>query len=266
MRGLTTSLRVFVSGAWLSYIALFTWTRPASYVASKVLAPLSQLLFFAYLGMSATGRDTADFYIIGNALQVAALNGIYGVTMTIGFERNSGTLIYLIGSPANRVIVFVGRALFNMLDGMFTVMWGFMWGVILLGLDLSEANLPGLALTILITAASTCGLGLTMGSLSLRALNVMFINNTMYFLLLILSGANIPLNKLPAWMQAIGYGLPLTRGIRSARLLVNGASLSEVWQLLMGELAVGLTYALIGFVLFRWFEFQARQRGTLETF
>lgn len=266
MRRLVASLRIFVSGAWLSYIALFTWTQPTSYIASKVLMPLSQILFFTYLGISATGRDTAEFYVVGNALQVAALNGIYGVTMTVGFERNIGTLIYLVGSPADRVVTFLGRTLFNMLDGMLTVVLGFMWGVALLGLDLSEANLLGLALTILITAASSCGLGLMMGSISLMALNVMFVNNTVYFLLLIFSGANLSLDKMPAWIQAVGTGLPLTRGIRSARLLVTGASLGEVWPLLAGELGVGLAYALVGFALFRWFELQAKRRGTLEAF
>jgi ABC-2 type transport system permease protein len=260
------SLRIFLSGAWLAYIALFTWTQPASYLASKVVMPLSQILFFTFLGMSATGRDTAEFYIVGNALQVAALNGIYGVTMTVGRERNEGTLIYLVGSPANRLAIFLGRATFNILDGMLAVVIGFVWGVLLLGLDLSVANLPGLALTILITTASTCGLGLLMGSVSLVALNVMFVNNTVYFLLLLFSGANLPLDSLPTWMQAVSAGLPLSRGIRSARLLVGGASLAEVWPLLVGELTVGLAYALVGFALFSWFEAQARRRGTLEAF
>ena len=260
------AIRIFLSGAWLSYIALFTWTQPASYVASKILMPLSHILFFTFLGMSATGRGSAEFYVIGNALQLAAVNGVYGVTMTVGRERNEGTLIYLVGSPANRLVTFLGRAFFNILDGMLTVVLGFTWGVLLLGLDLSAANLPGLALTVLVTTISTCGLGLLLGSISLVALNVMFVNNTVFFLLLVFSGANLPLDRMPAWMQTISAGLPLSRGIRSARLLVTGGSLAEVWPLLLAELAVGLGYALVGFVLFSWFEAQAKRRGTLEAF
>ncbi|MCK4471917.1 MAG: ABC transporter permease [Anaerolineae bacterium] len=265
MYRLIASLRIFISGAWQSYIALFHWTQPANYVVSKILGPFTLMLFFICLGMSATGRDTAEFYIVGNALQLTAYNGIFGVTMTVGRERNAGTLIYLVGSPANRLAIFLGRAFFNVLDGMLGVVIGFTWGA-LLGLDLSSANLPGLALTIVITTISTCGLGLLLGSISLTALNVMFVNNTVFFLLLIFSGANLPLEKMPAWMRAVSTGLPLTRGIPSARLLVAGASLAEVWLLLAGELAVGLAYAMVGFAFFRWFEFQARRRGTLEAF
>lgn len=258
-------MRIFFIGAWLSFIALFAWTRPASYAACKIFAPLTQMLFFVYLGMAATGRNTAEFYIVGNAIQMAAVNGIFGVTMTVGNERDAGTLIYLIGSPANRLVVFLGRAFFNVLDGLLTVAICFGWGI-LLGLNLGNANLPGLALTILIATISTCGLGLTMGSVSLLSLNVMFVNNTIYFLLMLFSGANLPLEKMPLWIQTISNVLPLTRGIRAARLSVAGAPLGEVLPLLAGELAVGCAYALLGFALFRWVEIQAKRSGTLEAF
>jgi ABC-type polysaccharide/polyol phosphate export permease len=111
-----------------------------------------------------------------------------------------------------------------------------------------------------------CGLGLLLGSISLVALNVMFVNNTVFFLLFFFSGANIRLETLPAWMQAVSSWLPLSRGIRSARLLVAGAMLGQALPLLVGELVVGLAYALAGYALFSWFEAQARRRGILEAF
>ena len=265
MHGLATSLRIFVSSARLSYVALFAWAQPASYVASKILAPLLYMLFFVYLGISATGRDTAEFYIVGNALQLATFSAIFGVTMAVGGERNAGTLIYLVGSPASRLAIFLGRVFFFILDCTLGVTIGLIVGV-LLGLDLTTANLPGLALTILLTSASTCGLGLLLGSISLTALNVMFVNNAVFLLLLILSGANLPLERMPTWIRLVGSGLPLSRGIQSARLLTDGALLVEVWPLLRGEVAIGIIYALAGFAFFRWFEFQARRRGTLEAF
>jgi ABC-2 type transport system permease protein len=264
MRRLIATVRVFTSSARLSYVALFYWAQPAIYIGSKIITPLGYMLFLVYLGMSATGRDTADFYIVGNALQLITFNGIFGVTMTVGRERSEGTLIYLIGSPANRLAVFLGRALVNVLDGALGAVIGLAWGVVL-GLDLSSANLPGLAVTVVITAASTCGLGLLLGSISLAAVNVMFVNNVIFFLLLIFSGANLPHEKMPAWMQAVSAASPLTRGIQSARLLVAGVPLADVWPLLAGELAVGLAYTLLGYLFFRWFESRAKQQGALES-
>jgi len=83
VRSLALNVRLFFQGALLSYVALFRWLRPATYLASKVLMPLSQILFFSFLGMYATGQANASFYVIGNAIQLAAVSGIFGVTMSM---------------------------------------------------------------------------------------------------------------------------------------------------------------------------------------
>jgi ABC-2 type transport system permease protein len=264
MRRFVMNVRLFFQGALLSYIALFRWLRPATYLASKIVMPLNQILFFTFLGTYATGQQNADFYVIGNAVQMTAINGIYGVTMSIGGERWEGTLAYLFGTPANRMFMFLGRAFFHIIDGMLGVILGLMWGVLLLGLDLSLTKPLALGTTILITTLSTCGLGLLMGCLSLVTRNMMFVNNTVYFLLLIFSGANIPLQSLPPFMQSISQVLPLTRGIAAARTLIAGGAWSDVAPLLMGEILIAVVYSALGYSLFRWVEYQAKLRGTLE--
>ena len=257
-------LRVFFSSAYYSYIALFRWFRPAQYIASKVVMPLAQILFFAFLGMYTSGTRDPSYYVIGNAIQLAAVSGIYGVTMSVGGERWAGTLGYLFGSPANRMLIFVGRAFMHVIDGMLGVVLGLVWGTLLLGVDMSHTDLGALSLTILITTVSTSGMGLLMGCLGLISRNVMFINNTVYFLLLALGGANVPVESLPGWVQRVSYLLPLTRGIVAARLLIDGGTLRGVAVLLGGELLVGAVYIILGYVLFRQFEFLAKKRGTLE--
>jgi ABC-2 type transport system permease protein len=94
----------------------------------------------------------------------------------------------------------------------------------------------------------------------------MFVNNFVYFLLLIFSGANVQLDQMPAWVQFISSSLPLTRGISAARLLVQGASLGNVVPLLLGELGIGIVYGILGYLLFAVFEVVAKRRGTLEVF
>lgn len=266
MKTLTNNLRLFWQGALLSYIALFHWMRPIQYMASKILMPLAQMFFFVYLGTYATGAANATYYVVGNALQIAAVSGIYGMTMSIGGDRDNGTLGYIFGTPANRLVVFMGRAFMNIIDGALGVVIAFTWGVLLMGLDLSNTDIGALALTILITTISTCGLGLLLGCLALITVNVMFVNNFVYFLLLIFSGANVQMHEMPAWVQFISSGLPLTRGINAARLLVQGASFADVTPLLLGELGIGLIYGILGYLLFAAFEVIAKRRGTLEVF
>ncbi len=261
---MASDLRLFLQGALLSYKALFRWLRPSAYLATKIIAPLNQILFFTFLGMYATGQNNASFYIIGNAVQMAAISGIFGVTMSIGGERWEGTLPYLFGAPANRLSIFVGRAFFHVIDGILGVFIGFLLGMVLLGLDLSQADLPALGLTILITTFSTSGMGLLLGCLSLITRNVMFVNNVVYFGMLVFSGSNLPLDTLPTWMQTISQTIPLTRGIASARALIDGKNFAYVAPLLLIEMLIGIIYITLGFALFRWFEFQAKRKGTLE--
>lgn len=260
------NLQLFLQGAILSYAALFRWLRPALYLASKVISPLNMMLFFVLLGRYATGSDDSTFYVIGNSVQAAALSGIYGVTMSIGGDRNFGTLPYIFGAPANRLVLFLGRALMHIIDGMLGIVVGLTWGVLLFHLDLSKTNPLALLSIMLITSFSTSGMGLLLGCLSLVTRNVMFINNVVFFLLMIFSGANLRLETLPAWMQTVSLGLPLTRGIAAARLVISGKSFSDVANLLGTETLVGLIYALLGFFMFQWFEIQAKRRGTLEVF
>lgn len=76
--------------------------------------------------------------------------------------------------------------------------------------------------------------------------------------------ARVAIASLPIWMQRISFVLPLTRGIASARKIIAGNDYRSVTALLNGEVIVGITYVFLGYALFRWFEMQAKRRGTLE--
>ena len=79
MNRFVTNTRIFFEGAYYSYRALFRWLQPATYLASKVLAPLTMMIFFVYIGAYASGSNSASFYVIGNSLIFAASSAIFGV-------------------------------------------------------------------------------------------------------------------------------------------------------------------------------------------
>ena len=149
---------------------------------------------------------------------------------------------------------------------MLGVFIGLAWGILLFSLDLSKTDLPALPLTIFITTFSTAEPVLLMGCLSLITRNVMFVNNTAYFLLLVFSGANLDISTLPRWMQAVSNVLPLTRGVTSTRALIAGGKLTEITPLLGQEILIGVVFVLLGYIMFRRFEYEAKVRGTLEVF
>jgi ABC-2 type transport system permease protein len=259
-----SSLRVFFIGGYIAYRALFNWARPAIYIPTMLGAPLFQLLFFAYIGRY-TGLEDDAFFVVGNAVQLSAMAGIYGMAMTIGGERWTGTLSPLLATPARRLPLFIGRSLPLIANGILVSAFAFFVGWLLLDFTMSASQIPALTLVVIISAASCTCLGMVVGSLGLRARDVFFLANTVVFLLLIVSGANVPLDALPGWLQTIAYCVPLTHGILAARDIAGGASLSDVAGLVWREAAIGAAYALVAYVLLRFFEADGRRRATLET-
>jgi ABC-2 type transport system permease protein len=82
--------------------------------------------------------------------------------------------------------------------------------------------------------------------------------------LLIVSGANVPVANLPGWLQAVSKGVPLTHGIAAARRLAAGNSFGSVLGLVGAEALIGLVYATLGYILIRSTEAVSRRRATLE--
>ncbi len=266
MRLLLFEAAVFARSTYLQYVALFQWASVQGYLAYKVLLPVTQILFFVELGVYATGRQNALYFALGNALQLTANAGIFGVIATVANERQFGTLPILLASPANRLVTFLSRALVNVIDGIVTVIVGLSVAVVLFGLDLNQANLPLLGLCVIVISFTTAGLGLLFGSIGLIMRDAIIIANVVYYGLLIVCGINFPVSRLPGAIQVISYGLPLTRGVEAAREAAAGASFGRIGGLLAGELLVGVVYALGGYVLFRLLEAYARRGGLQEAY
>ena len=121
MKRLALEAAVFGRSTYLQYVALFQWANPQGYVAYKVLLPVTQILFFVELGVYATGPQNALYFALGNALQLTANAGIFGVIATVANERQYGTLPILLASPDNRMVTFLSRAMVNVIDGIATV-------------------------------------------------------------------------------------------------------------------------------------------------
>jgi ABC-2 type transport system permease protein len=259
-----TNLRIFFVGGLISYRALFNWLNPWIFLPTLIVAPVFQVLFFAYLGRAA-GLESDRFYVIGNALQIAALPGLFAMAFTITGERYSQTLAALLATPANRAAVFLGRALPVTVNAAFVCVVSFVGGALLLHVRVPAASLPSLAAVIVATSLSCTGFGFLGGAIGLRVRDSIVLINLLDAVLLVFCGVNIPLANLPGWMSATAHGLPVTHGLEAARRVAAGERLGDVAGLVLTELAIGAAYAAAGYALLRLLEHESRRRGTLET-
>ncbi len=258
-----TSARVFFVGGLMSFRALFGFMSPWIFVPTLVITPLFQILLFAYIGRAAE-LESDEFYVIGNALQYASVPCLFAMTNTIAGERYQQTLGFVLVTPAGRLPLFLGRSLPVVVNGAFVAAFSLAIGGAILGIDIPAASLAPLGLVIVVCAFSCTGLGLVLAGIGLRVRETAVLLNIVFGLLLIFTGANVPLAELPGWMGAISEAMPLTRGIEAARRLADGGSLSGVAGLVAAEAAVGVAYGAAGYGFLRFMERQSRRHATLE--
>lgn len=258
-----TSLRIFFIGGLTSYRALFNWLSPWIMIPSLLVAPIVQIMLFVYIGRSAR-LESDEFFVIGNALQYAAIPCLFAMANTVAGERFQQTLGIILVTPARRLPLFLGRSLPVITSGFVVSAFSLVVGGVLLGIDVPAAAVLPIALVTAVCAFSCTGLGLVNAAIGLRVRETAVLSNILFGFLLVFCGVNVSLDALPGWMAAVGRALPLSHGIEAARQLGDGAAFGGVGGLVLVEVAIGLVYAVIGLALLRFFELRSRRHATLE--
>lgn len=260
---MTAALRIFFFGGITSYRALFHWLTPWILIPTFIVEPIFQVLFFAFVGRDA-GVGDDSFYLIGNAVQFAAIPCLFAMGNTIGNERYTQTLGLLLASPARRLPLFLGRALPVIINGFCVSLVVLVLGALVLRVHIpAEAWVPIVGVLV-VTSFSCTGLGLATAALALRVRETAVLSNIIIGILIVFCGVNVPLSALPAWMSTISYALPLTHGIEAARDLAGGASWSTVTGLVATEALIGVVYAALGMAMLFALEVESRRHASLE--
>ena len=260
---MTVSVRIFFIGGLTAYRGLINWLSPWIFFPTLVIAPIFQILLFVFIGRSA-GTESDEFSVIGNAIQYASIPCIFSMTHAIAGERYQGTLTYILVTPAGRLPLFLGRALPVIANAMIVSAFSLLVSGLLLGIDIPVRAWAPIALVILIAAFSCTGLGLVCAGIGLRVRETSVLNNVLFGLLLIFTGANVPIEQMPGWMEAIAVRVPLTHAIQAAREIADGSSLAGVGNLLATEALIGAVYVFLGYQLLRFMERESRKRASLQ--
>jgi ABC-2 type transport system permease protein len=261
----SNALRIFFVGGLTSYRALFNWVNPWVYIPQMLGYPIFEILFFAYLGRFAD-VESDKFFLVGNSFISIAMTGFFGMGNAVGGERRSQTLATLLASPANRFALFLGRAVPSILTGLVTAAIAFTVCSFALGARFAAGDLARLAVAGLVASFACTSFGLCLGSLGLRGRSVSLFADVIGGSMLLLSGANVPLDRLPAAVRQVSSILPLTHGIAAGRILAAGGSLAEARPLLLREALVGAVYFVVGVAMLRVLEYSGRRSAALETF
>jgi len=199
------------------------------------------------------------------------------IAYTVSQERRDGVLEETLALPISRLSHLLGVTVFAWLKALLHA------GVIALGLklfaglDLSGANLAGVALTMLLGSLSVIGLGLIVAAFPLvsaeRGEQAQY---TLQRFLVLISAVFYPVSVLPEFLQRLALLSPITHAMNASRQLMGigvhgsrpgalmGQSLLSVGPELGLMLSIGLLSIPVGLGLFSAAEYWAKKTGRLK--
>ncbi len=272
--------RTFRTAAWLGWQIESNWTDPLLFFAFSIMKPVTSVLIlvFMYNAVAGVGADAPIYaYIyLGNAFYIYVGAVMAGASYSVLDDRERyRTLKYLYVAPISLPVYLLGRAVARFVTGTIAVIVTLLAGVLFFGVPLDPAvvNWPlfltALPLGIL---CLTC-MGITLGAwtMTLRT-EPWFVGEAFAAALYLFSGAIFPISILPAWLQPIGFALPITYWLELLRRALLGPGAAAFPTLagfsdtqLFGILAgVTLALALLAALSYRHFDRLARERGMID--
>lgn len=197
------------------------------------------------------GLGTVDFSVAGYVALVIAVAGLMSFPLGMVEYRSRGFLRRLRATPARPGQFLTAQVLTNGLISLLGI--AALFAVAALFFDLKAPAHPvQFAGIVLLCAAAMFGVGMVIASLARTESSALVIANLVYFPMIFLTGATVPLELMPDAMRRISDALPLTYAVEALRwgwLDVGGDSLGLALGVLAGTVVV---CAAISAWLFRW--------------
>jgi ABC-2 type transport system permease protein len=272
--------RSFRTAAWLGWQIESNWTDPFLFAVYSIIKPLSSaaILVVMYSLITRANFDSPIFpYIyLGNAFYIYVGAVMTGISWAVIDDREHyRTLKYIYVAPIHFPTYLIGRGVARFLIGSMSVFITIAFGMLFLHVRIPLVEVDWLLFmaSLLIGVVMLAMMGLLLAGVTMMiAHHVWFLGEGVAGALYLFSGAIFPLEVLPPFLRPIGFAMPLTYWLELLRRALVG-SVAQAFPTLSGlsntqllGILLGLTatFALLSFLVFRWCEHQARERGLID--
>jgi ABC-2 type transport system permease protein len=276
----STFSRSFRMAAWLGWQIESNWTDPFLFAIYSIIKPVAGAAILVVMYSIITNNDFSSpiftYIYLGNAFYLYVGAVMSGISWAVLDDREHyKTLKYMYVAPINIPIYLIGRGVAKFLVGTISVFITIIFGLLFLHVEINFANvnwplfIGALAIGVLMLAM----MGLILAGISLLIVNhVWFIGDAVAGAIFLFSGAIFPLEILPAWLQPIGYIIPISYWLELLRRSIVGSvaaafpTFQAISNLQLLGILLGLTimFAIIARILFKYCEHLARERGLID--
>ena len=229
--------------------------EPIATFFTLAFPPLLVVLFGAMYGNDPLpmfgGYGSMDVSMPGYTAMILGTVGLLGVPITISGYRESGVLRRFQATPMRPLTYILADIVANLV----TTLLGMM-GLVIIGWLLYHVQFEGQVMAVIL-AVVFCGLamfsiGYLIAGLAPGARTAQVVGMVVFYPMMFLSGASIPLEVMPETIQRIADFLPLTYVVR----LLRGLWFGDAWgeHLLETAVLAGvlLVCTALAARLFRW--------------
>ena len=254
------------------YLVRRYWHLELAFLVFNVASAMS-VLYIGEAQMQSSGGGSREgqldlvLYLGIGTVVWAYLRAVFAnVGEMVAWERWEGTIEYTMMAPISRLAHMLGVSLFSIIYGL--ARSALLLGVLALffSVDLSNANLGGAAVILLVGSVSFLGFGIMAAVLPLlfpeRGEEMTFVISS---ILLLVSGVYYPISVLPDWMEPLATVSPATyvlEGMRAA--LLEGTPTLALGPSILPILILGALTLPIGIAIFSWGERYAKRTGRLK--
>jgi ABC-2 type transport system permease protein len=240
----------------LRYVNKAYWRNPAA-AFFAVAYPLMFLVIFTSIFRNSDvpfdGKtvNEATYYVPCMAALAVITVCFNNIAVAITFQRDSGVLKRINGTPLSSAVFFGARILHAVLVSVLLVIITAAFGHVFYNADIpTGAALLRTLIILAIGAAAFCALGFAISSVIPNADASLPIVNAVILPLLFLSGIFIPLIDAPAWMTWVGRIFPISHFLTGMQAGFLGGPFSWGDVLVLCAWAIGGLLFAIRF--FRW--------------
>lgn len=167
-----------------------------------------------------------DFYTPALIVLIAATVGLMSVPIKTAAERESKVLRRYRATPLRPLTYLSADVLVNILVVLVGTALLVVIGKILYNLQLPQ-NWGGVLVVVVLAGLVFAAMGYLIASLAPTARSAQVVGMVAFFPMMFLSGAAMPLEMFPGWLQGVSRMLPMTHAVKLAQGVWFGGGFSE---------------------------------------
>lgn len=245
--------------------------------AFQLFNGLLVLLVCYFIGSMVKGEDVAElavyggnylaFILVGIALQDCVAVSMTSFGKQIREGQLTGTLEATLMSPVGLPTILVYSSLWNYFLSAIRFILYLVFGSMLYGVSMREANFPAVILIFLLTVVCFAGMGIVWAAIIMWIKRGEGMANMFGYVVLIVSGVLVPIAQLPGWLQSVAYFIPLTHALEAMRrALIRGESLQQMPTPLATLIVFAVIFVALGMGSFSYAVHYAKKNGTLTEY